>query len=88
MSGAEDSAKRIEVRAPMSGVFYRRAAADQPSYVEVGDLVKKKQVLGLLETMKVFQKIKSPCGGKVMEIVPANEATLRDNDLIFVLEKE
>ncbi|MBU1902052.1 MAG: acetyl-CoA carboxylase biotin carboxyl carrier protein subunit [Proteobacteria bacterium] len=78
----------MEVRAPMSGVFFRRAAADQPSYVEVGDTVKKKQVLGLLETMIVFQKIKSPCGGKVMEIVPANEATLRDNDLIFVLEKE
>ena len=87
MSGAEDSAKRIEVRAPMSGVFYRRPAPDQPSYVEVGDLVKKKQVLGLLETMKVFQKIKSPSNGKVLEILPASEAALKDNDLIFVLEK-
>ena len=87
MSGAEDSAKRIEVRAPMSGVFYRRPAPDQPSYVEVGDVVKKKQVLGLLETMKVFQKIKSPSNGKVAEIVPENETTLKDNDLVFVLEK-
>ena len=33
--------KRIEVRAPMSGVFYRRPAPDQPSYVEIGDAVKK-----------------------------------------------
>jgi acetyl-CoA carboxylase biotin carboxyl carrier protein len=87
MSGAEENAKRIEVRAPMSGVFYRRPAPDQPSYVEVGDIVKKKQVLGLLETMKVFQKIKSPSNGKVAEIVPENETTLKDNDLVFVLEK-
>ncbi|MFO7964105.1 MAG: biotin/lipoyl-containing protein [Desulfobacterales bacterium] len=51
--------KTVEVRAPMAGVFYRRPAPDQPPYVEVGDDVKKKQVLALLETMKVFQKIKS-----------------------------
>ncbi len=79
--------KRIEVRAPMSGVFYRRSAPDQPSYAEVGDVVKKKQVLALLETMKVFQKVKSPTNGKVIEIVPKNEATLKDGDLMFVLEK-
>jgi len=87
MSGSEESAGRIEVRAPMSGVFYRTPAPDQPPYVEVGDVVKKKQVLGLLETMKVFQKIKSPANGKVVEILPDNEATLKDNDLVFVLEK-
>ncbi len=87
MSEAEDNVRRIEVRVPMSGVFYRTPAPDQPSYVEVGDVVKKKQVLGLLETMKVFQKIKSPSNGTIVEILPDNEATLKDNDLVFVLEK-
>lgn len=87
MSKAEDNVGRIEVRAPMSGVFYRRPAPDQPSYVEVGDVVKKKQVLGLLETMKVFQKIKSPSSGTIVEILPDNEVTVKDNDLVFVLEK-
>jgi biotin carboxyl carrier protein len=78
--------KRIEVRAPMSGVFYRSPAPDQPPYVEVGDTVKKKQVLGLLETMKVFQKIKSPSAGKIAEIVAENEVSLADHDLILVIE--
>ena len=49
--------KRIEVRAPMSGVFYRKPAPDHPPYVEVGETVKKKQIIALLETMKVFQKV-------------------------------
>jgi len=83
-----DDVKKVEVRAPMSGVFYRRPAPDQPPYVEVGDQVKKKQILGLLETMKVFQKVKSPTNGKILEIVPENETPMRDNDLLFVLEKE
>ena len=86
MSDSEKQVKKIEVRAPMSGVFYRTPSPDQPPYVEVGDEVKKKQVLGLLETMKVFQKIKSPAKGKVVEIVPENETPLKDDDLIFILE--
>ena len=83
-----DEAKKVEVRAPMSGVFYRKPAPEDPPYVEVGDQVKKKQILGLLETMKVFQKVKSPTNGKVLEIVPENETPMRDNDLLFVLEKD
>jgi biotin carboxyl carrier protein len=79
--------KRIEVRAPMSGVFYTKPSPEQPSYVKVGDMVKKKQVLALLETMKVFQKVKSPASGKVVEIVVENENTVKDGDLMFVLEK-
>jgi biotin carboxyl carrier protein len=70
----------------MSGVFYRRPAPDQPPYVEVGDTVTKKQVLGLLETMKVFQKIKSPAAGKIVEMVAENETALSDDALIFVIE--
>jgi biotin carboxyl carrier protein len=80
--------KRVEVRAPMSGVFYRRPAPDQPPYVEVGDKVKKKQVLALLETMKVFQKIKSPLNGTVVEIVAESETPLKDGDLIFVIQPD
>ena len=70
----------------MSGVFFRQPGPEDPPYVAVGDTVKKKQVLALLETMKVFQKIKSPSNGKVVEIIPENETPLKDEDLIFVIE--
>jgi len=80
--------KKVEVRAPMSGIFYRRPAPDQPAYVEVGDTVKKKQVLALLETMKVFQKVKCPTNGKVAEILVDSETPLKDDDLMFIIEVE
>ena len=88
MNEAAKKAKRIEVRAPMSGVFYRGPAPDQPAYVEVGDTVKKKQVLALLETMKVFQKVKCPVNGMIAQIVAENESPLKDNDLMFVIETD
>jgi biotin carboxyl carrier protein len=81
-----DRGKRVEVRAAMSGVFYRRPSPEDPPYVEVGDTVKKKQVLALLETMKVFQKVKSPAAGTVVEILVENETPVSDDDLLMVLE--
>lgn len=79
---------RIEVKAPMSGVFYRNPSPEEPPYVEMGTEVMKKQVLGLLETMKVFQKIKCPVDGKVAEILVENEAFLKDGAVIFIIETE
>jgi biotin carboxyl carrier protein len=87
MNAQNVSGNVIQVRAQMSGLFYRKPAPDEPPYVEVGDLVEKKQVLALMETMKVFQKIKSPAKGKIVEIVAENETPLKDNDLMFVIEK-
>ncbi len=83
---AKTTGKRIEVKAPMSGVFYRSASPEDSPYVEVGTEVKKKQVLGLLETMKVFQKIKTKTPGKVVEIVAENESPVKDDDVLFILE--
>jgi len=81
-----ENGKRVEVRAQMSGVFYRKSGPEVPAYCEVGDQVKKKQVLALLETMKVFQKVKSPVEGTILEIVAENEKPLKDDDLMFVIE--
>ena len=83
----EAKKKLVEVKAKMSGVFYRKSAPEEPSYVEVGTIVKKKQVLALLETMKVFQKIKSPVNGKVVEIFIENEIPVKDDEVMFIIEK-
>ncbi len=83
---AGSNGKRVEVKAPMSGVFYRKPAPEEPPYVEVGSEVKKKQVIGLLETMKVFQKIKSKVDGKIVEVVTENETAVKDDDVLFVIE--
>lgn len=80
--------KRIEVKAAMSGVFYLKPSPEEPPYVALGTEVKKNQVLGLLETMKVFQKVKCPVDGKVAEILVENETPLKDGDIIFIIETE
>ena len=83
---AEADKKRVEVRAKMSGIFYRRPSPDESPYVEVGSVVKKKQVLALLETMKVFQKVKSPASGEIVEVAAQDESAVKDEDLLFVIQ--
>jgi biotin carboxyl carrier protein len=51
-------------------------------------MVGKKQVLALLETMKVFQKIKSPVSGKILEVVQENEVPVKDDDVLFVIDAQ
>jgi len=79
--------KLVEVKAKMSGVFYRSSAPEEPAYVEVGTVVEKKQILALLETMKVFQKVKSPVNGTVVEVVAENETPVKDDEVMFIIEK-
>lgn len=86
MGNESNANRKVEVKAPMSGIFYGRPGPDQPPYVEIGTAVEKKQLLALLETMKVFQKIKSPVAGRVVEIIWVNEAPVKDNDLLFIIE--
>ena len=81
-----ETKKLMQVKAPMSGVFYEGPSPEEPAYVEVGDVVKKKQVIGLLETMKVFQKVKSPVNGTILQIVAENESPLKDEELMFIIE--
>jgi len=81
-----ETKKLMQVKAPMSGIFYRGPSPEEPAYVEVGDVVKKKQVIGLLETMKVFQKVKSPVNGTILQVVAENESPLKDEALMFIIE--
>jgi biotin carboxyl carrier protein len=74
------------VISPLSGVFYRKAAPDQPPLVEEGTQVKKGQTLCLLETMKVFTKIKAPVDGVVAEIFIEDESTVEKNQVLMKIQ--
>ncbi len=82
-----DGNKMIEVKAPISGVFYRASSPESPPYVEVGQEVQPKQVLCLLETMKLFSKVKSSVKGKVVEIIPKNEEAVVKEQVLFRIQQ-
>jgi acetyl-CoA carboxylase biotin carboxyl carrier protein len=84
---SSDGNKIFEVKAQISGVFYRAASPEAPPYVELGQEVQPKQVLCLLETMKLFSKVKSSVKGKVVEIIPKNEEAVVKDQVLFRIQQ-
>jgi acetyl-CoA carboxylase biotin carboxyl carrier protein len=75
----------VEVRAPISGIFYRAPSPGAAPFVEVGDIVRKGQSLALLEAMKLFSKIKAPVDGIVREILGGNAEAVSTGQPLFRL---
>jgi acetyl-CoA carboxylase biotin carboxyl carrier protein len=60
------------VTSPFVGTFYRTPAPDQPPFVELGAVVRKGQVLCIIEAMKLMNEIEAEVGGKIAEIFVEN----------------
>jgi acetyl-CoA carboxylase biotin carboxyl carrier protein len=66
----------VPIVAPLTGLFFAGPTPADPPFVEVGSLVTPGQVVAIIETMKIFNEIKSEIGGKVIEVMS------RDGDLV------
>ncbi len=72
-----------QVTAPMVGTFYRAPNPNAPPYVEVGTVVKKGQVLCIVEAMKLMNEIESEVAGEILEIPVANGQPVEYGEVVF-----
>ncbi len=77
---------QTKVTSPIVGTFYRASSPDKPPYVEVGDIVKKGQVLCIIEAMKLMNEIESETSGKVVQIMVENGQPVEYGQPLFVIE--
>ena len=71
VSKNEDETRKFvgnQVKAPLVGTFYRKPSPESDPFVKVGDIVKKGQVLCIIEAMKMMNEIKSEFDGEVSSI--------------------
>jgi len=72
-----------EIRSPIVGTFYRSPSPDAPAYCEVGDRVKKGQVLCIVEAMKLMNEIESEASGEIVDILVANGQPVEYGEVLF-----
>lgn len=60
------------VKSPLVGVFYCASSPEAEPYVTKGDVVKKGQVLGIVEAMKLMNEIECEFEGTVEEVLVTN----------------
>ena len=75
----------VEVRSPIVGSFYRAPSPGADAFVEVGDVVKRGQILCIVEAMKLMNEIKSDVDGEIVSINVDNEQPVEYSELLFTL---
>ncbi len=73
------------VKSPIVGTFYRAPEPGARAFVEVGDRVKKGQVLCIIEAMKLMNEIESECDGEVTNVYAENGQPVQYGERIFAI---
>ena len=74
------------VNSPFVGTFYRAASPDNPAFVEVGQVVKKGQVLCIVEAMKLMNEIEAEQPGRLVEALIQNGSPVEYGEPLFRFE--
>jgi acetyl-CoA carboxylase biotin carboxyl carrier protein len=71
------------VNSPFVGTFYRAPSPDSPAFTDVGQKVKKGQVICIVEAMKLMNEIECEVDGTVAEIYVQNGTPVEFNEKLF-----
>ena len=73
------------VTSPIVGTFYRSSEPGAKAFVEVGDTVRKGQVLCIIEAMKLMNEIDSEHDGEVVSIYVQNGQAVQYGERLFAV---
>jgi acetyl-CoA carboxylase biotin carboxyl carrier protein len=74
------------IKAPMIGTFYRSASPEAPAFVNVGDEVKKGQVICIIEAMKLFNEIEAEVSGRIVKVMVDNASPVEYDQALFMID--
>ena len=87
---SEDAQASVEERvagtvmpAPMAGTFYRAPAPGETPFVDVGDTVAAGDVLCIIESMKMMNRVESDFAGQIAEVLVENGKPIESGTGLF-----
>jgi acetyl-CoA carboxylase biotin carboxyl carrier protein len=88
LAGADEgeSINLAVIKSPIVGTFYRSSEPGAPSFVNVGDTVKKGQVLCIIEAMKLMNEIECDCDGELSAVYVENGKPVQFGERLFAVK--
>jgi acetyl-CoA carboxylase biotin carboxyl carrier protein len=74
------------IKSPIVGTFYRSSEPGARAFVEVGDTVKKGQVLCIIEAMKLMNEIESDTDGEIAAVYVENGRAVQFGERLFAVK--
>lgn len=84
--GGQEDAGAHRVVAPFTGVFYRSPTPSARAYVAEGEWVDADAVIGLVETMKIFNEVTADLSGRVLRYAADNGQLVHAGDALVLIE--
>jgi acetyl-CoA carboxylase biotin carboxyl carrier protein len=84
--GVEADVELAVVKSPIVGTFYRAPEPGASDFVEIGSVVKKGQVLCIIEAMKLMNEIESEYDGEVVSIYAENGHAVQYGERLFAIK--
>ena len=84
----QDEPEENVVRSPMVGIFYEAQSPGKPSFVELGQTVKKGDVLCIIEAMKIMNQVESEKAGVVSRIMVTNGEPVEYGQSLFIIRDQ
>ena len=81
-----DEAEFAIVKSPIVGTFFRASEPGSAPFVEVGSVVRKGQVLCIIEAMKLMNEIESEYEGEVVKVYVDNAQPVQYGERLFALK--
>jgi acetyl-CoA carboxylase biotin carboxyl carrier protein len=76
----------VSITSPIVGIFHRAPSPEAPPYVDVGTVVRKGQVLCIVEAMKLMNEIESDTNGIIKKIPVENGQPVEYGETLFLIE--
>jgi len=82
----QEAVELAVVKSPIVGTFYRSSEPTAPPFVDVGDVVKKGQVLCIIEAMKLMNEIDSEYDGEIVRVYVENGQPVQYGERLFAIK--
>ena len=76
----------LTVTSPIVGTFYRASSPDADPYVEEGALVKKGQILCIVEAMKLMNEIEAEVDGEIIKALVESTTPVEFGQPLFLID--
>jgi acetyl-CoA carboxylase biotin carboxyl carrier protein len=86
LTPADEEVDLAVLKSPIVGTFYRAAEPGAKPFVEVGDAVKKGQVLCIIEAMKLMNEINSDVDGEIVKVYVENGQPVQYGERLFAIK--
>jgi acetyl-CoA carboxylase biotin carboxyl carrier protein len=86
LTAASEDVDLAIIKAPIVGTFYRSSEPGAKPFAEVGQQVRKGQVLCIIEAMKLMNEINAECDGEVVKVYVENGQAVQYGERLFAVK--